>query len=259
MGIDDKQLDEMLKSWDHEPTLDADIHQKVRERIHNKYFTGTQEARTGTNFFNWLITLFAQPIYASFLLLAIIASTFGIATLTNRNHSQALDREIPLVYRQIIDPANSVKAEIEKYDNFQAINQHHMVSRKTLDKALSWIERKVDLDDSQSLQFEQIHEQYFDEFESLYINLMSLENEYRFFERQRVAGDDVNLLSVYENLNSQKEIYKSALQIQQNFINQIFKVLNAEQKGKYGELFLTPTPEVLPSAFFSGTTSEWKI
>jgi hypothetical protein len=259
MGIDDKQLDEMLKGWEYHPTLDADIRQKVRERIHNKYFTGAGSAPVENNFSNWLVTFFAQPLYASLLLLAIIASTFGIATLPNKNNRLTMDREIPLLYRQIIDPASSAKAQIEKYNNFQAISQHDIASRKTLEKALSWIERKVDLSDRQSLEFEHIHEQYFDEFESLYTNLLNLENEYRVFERQRVAGEEVNLLSVYENLNSQKEIYKTALQIQQKFIGQIFQVLDAEQKGKYGELFLTPTPEVKPSAFFSGTTSEWKI
>lgn len=258
MGIDDTQLDKMLKDWEYIPDHDPDIHKRVRERIHNKYFSGVQSVPGENSFTRWLVALFAQPVYASVLILAVVAGTIGIATLSSHNN-QIMDQEMPLVYRQMINPANSAKAQIEKSNNFQAISQHTQVSRETLGKALNWIERKVDLNASQTRQFEKIHEQYFDEFESLYTNLLKLENEYRVYERQRVAGEDVDLLSVYENLNSQKEIYRSALQIQQKFIDQIFQVLDAEQKGKYGELFLTPATELIPSAFFSAPPSEWKI
>ena len=258
MGIDDRQLDKMLECWKYQPQHDPDIRQKVKERIHNKYFAGAQTPREGPGFAGWLSTLFAQPVYASLMFVAVIAGTFGIATLVSHNN-RIMDQELPLVYRQLIDPANSAKAQIEKYDDFQAISQPYKVSRETLGKALTWIERKVDLNPNQSAQFEKIHEQYFDEFETLYLDLLKLENEYRVYERERVAGEDINLISVYENLNSQKEIYKRALQIQQTFIDQIFQVLDTEQKGKYGELFLTPTSELIPSAFFSPPPSEWKI
>ena len=258
MGIDDRQLDKMLSDWEYKPAHDPDIHKKVRERIHNKYFSGVQSARGESSFTRWLVTLCSQPMYACILILAVVVGTVGIATLSTVN-TRVMDREMPLVYRQMINPANTAKAQIEKSNNFQAISQHYQVSRETLGKALDWIERKVDLNATQTRQFEKIHEQYYDEFESLYISLLKLENEYRMYERQRVAGEDVDLLSVYGNLNAQKEIYRSALQIQQRFIDQIFQVLDAEQKGKYGELFLTPANELIPSAFFSAPPSEWKI
>lgn len=258
MGIEDKHLDGMLRSWEHEPTRDPEIHQKVRDRIHNEYFARSSNFRTETGFLFWLSTLIARPIYASLFLVIVIGSSVGFTALVHKKN-QIRDREIPLVYRQLIDPATSFREEFLKYDNFQSINQSKTVSRKSMGRALQWIERKVDLDNQQAFKFERIHKHYFDEFEALYFKLIQLENQYRVYERQRIAGDDINLLSVFDNLNSQKEIYKRTLLVQQKFMQQVFQILNAEQKGKYDELFFLQTPKNISSAFLLNEKREWKI
>lgn len=257
--MEDKELEKILQSWDHQPTLDSDIHQKVRDRIHNDYFSHSNVKEENDNFFGWLTSFISHPVYATVFLFVIVGITWGISSsnpFTSVPHS---DDEIRTIYRQIIDPANSVKEQIKKTNNFQTITQNAPVSKEKLTKALHFIEDKVDLNHKQSAQFERIHQKFFTESESLYVSLIGLENEYREFERKRISGEEINFFKVYHNLNSQKEIYKQALQEQQKFITEVFQILNSEQKGKYGELFLTHIPNTTPSAFILNPNSDWQI
>ncbi len=253
--MNDKELKNILSTWEVNLKKDPMLHEKVKSRIHEQEVASFENQLDNPPSFVLAIRRFL-PYLSGITALGVIIFLF-----TLQYPGKMLDNSsMPEVYRQIVDPANSIKQNLASTEGFADIKRPIGLSRTRFGEAVSWLEDRVRLTPQQSMQFERIHNEYYDRFVGLSSQLILLENQYREFERLRISDREVNLLSVYDNLQAQKDIYQQALQVQQLFLNQIFQVLDAEQEGLYGEILSTPKLLNPPSARNeAGIKSEWQI
>jgi hypothetical protein len=259
MALDDQRLERLLREWEHSPETDPGFTEKVKERIHREYFSTQLERPASLDFRHWFGILIGKPWYAlgaASVLGVMIAGTLLLSIHQNRPD----ENQLPIAYSKLINPAFSAQSHISQATGFDTVQHSWDASRKSLQYALHWVEKKVNLTTVQAHAFERLHLNYFDEFESIYLELIRLENAYREFERQRVEGHEIDLLSVYDNLTEQKAYYQRALQIQQVFLDQVFRILDSNQQELYHQLLVHPLPTPhTPSAWISGQPRERKI
>ena len=226
--------------WKHHPVRDACITQKVWARIHKGSSSKDIYDRRGS-FADWCSLLIANPAYSFLSLLLIVAGTLSTMSLILSDPVTSREQHMLRVYRQVVAPATSFENDLGDRGGFHTIDHHRHLTRSAFVKSIDWIEQELLLETPQFQSFKQIHEHYYDEIGSLYTRLISLENEYRQSERQRIAGKDINLLDVYDNMNAQNAIYQQALGIQHDFMNEILRMLNPEQQSRYTQLVMTPS------------------
>ena len=236
----DRQFRDILADWRYHPVHNGQLSKRVWIRIHNSCLSDLESSQSKGGFKSWIRVFFHQPVYALFTLMLLVSVTLGSANLAHVGNRMNHNREMLLTYRQIINTEALVSQSAEQNDPLKTMVSHRSVSNKTFARTMDWMEKEVSLAPGQYLLFRQIHKEYFNEFESLHVDLLSLEKQYREFERQRIAGKDIDLLKVYDNVTAQKEICQQALQVRQEFIDRILRILNTEQRGKYGELVMIP-------------------
>jgi len=175
-------------------------------------------------------------------MVAVLICLTSVTTLYLRQHWYSNEStDVPEIYNVVIDPASTARSMVEDHSHgYEVLPKKPALSRQSFEQALYWVEERVDLDEHQANRFQRIHQTFFTKYELLCDQLFQLENEYREFERARIAGDPVDLFSVYANFQHQKLVYEQAIQLQQELIRDVSHLLTPEQQGTYGQLFQLP-------------------
>jgi len=257
------QLRETLQSWQVTAKKDPDFKHNVHQMIHQQFFAENCEEESASSLFSRVSRWLLRPVPALSMAAVLICIT-SLATLFLGFHwNQSEQIRVPESYQVVIDPAQTARLMVAGHaGGFESISEQPALSRQSFEQALVWIEDHVKLDEQQSNQFQKVHEAYFTKYELLCSQLIQLENKYREFERERIAGKPVDLFSVYANFQHQKLIYEQTIQLQQGLINDVSNLLTPKQQGTYGQLFqLLPTPQSGASTSTSQEDphSEWKI
>jgi len=256
---EEHQLQKSLKSWHYTPERDPDFKRKVHHRIHEQFFT-QNSVRSQTNpIVDWIKEIFPHPAYAAAMLVAVVVSSV-LLTLKFPVNSTS-ETGIPASYQVVTDPAQTAKLMMAQTTGFQSLPNKPALSRESFEQALYWIEKEVNLDTDQKTKFQRVHERFFNQYELLCNQLFQLENEYRKFERDRVAGHEIDLFSVYANFQQQKSIYQQTIELQQNLIQEVSGLLTPQQQGAFGQLFhqTLQSPLNPPSARLEHPKREWQI
>lgn len=252
-------LEPILRCWHVNPPADPDFSHRVHHRIHEHFFAhdaGRESASLSTGGARFFC-LRNLGVSAAALLL-VTASVL----LTIRFHpGTSVNGQIPESYQVVIDPEQTARSLFSAPGGFESMPEKPNLSRDSFDTALHWIEKEVQLQPAQVVQFQRVHERFFDEYQHLCEQLFELENQYRQFERDRISGQPVDLFRVHANFEQQKQIYQRTIQLQQELIREVSSVLTPQQQGAYGRLFPnTPTPgRNVPSAHIDPPTREWQI
>ncbi len=262
---EEHQLHESLKSWQVNLEKDPDFKHNVHHRIHEQFFSENASAPNNRGALSWLLKSISNPLYASAVtVMFLIATTFlSLHYRKGPSSEQELLSQIPDSYQAVLDPAQTARMMVaENKPGFETLSETPALSRESFEQALFWIEEQVKLDKPQKVSFQKIHESFFTKYELLCSQLIQLENKYRQFERDRIAGDPIDLFSVYANFQQQKSIYLQTIQLQQELIQEVSTLLTPQQQGAYGQLFhqLPQHPESTPpSANLESPTREWQI
>ena len=210
-------------------------------------------------FWFFLTNPFAATATATVLVVATILATLQFHTDIDRKNGNPL--MIPESYQVVLEPEQTARMMISDSKGFESLAEKPALSRESFEKALFWIEKEVKLDTAQVVKFKQVHERFFTRYELLCSQLIHLENEYRQFERARIAGETVDLFSVYSNFQQQKSIYQQTIKLQQGLIQEVSTLLTPQQQGAYGQLFnqAPNPPQNPPSARMEYPTREWQI
>lgn len=245
-------LEKCLALWRHESQSSPNFAESVLSRA--KKTERDRFARTQFHGFGWR-KLAGAPLATGLAAALLVAITL---ILGNRGSELEADQGMQQQLLAWINPTQSLRTQFADVHDWTDVKRPDLLSRKSFSETIKWLEEKVAISPDQALQFETIHEGYYQELASMVDQLITLENEYRSHERTRVNGGNVDLVSVYENVKKQNAIYQSALQIQQQFLNQVFQILNQEQENVFGGLLLAPPKPLRPSADQT-TPSEWQI
>jgi len=258
---EDSKLRDMLSNWKVDVAPNSEFSKRVHERIHDHYLRDMNYSSVQGSFAEWLSALLFRPVFYSAILAIIILLSLGLLLSLDQTESESehWGQEPSINYRRFVRPADFVKFQIQAKNGFENLDTRGDFSKEYLQHTLNWVGHQINLDPRQRNRFELLHTQNFGQFASLYHELIRLENQYRAFERHRIQQSEVDMLSVFENLKAQKDIYQRAMQLQTEFINDVLGILNQEQRVKFAEIISNPTPETLPSAWMMAPKSEWKI
>ena len=257
---EEQQLNKSLKSWEVTPKPDPDFKHNVHHRIHEQFFAREHASEQSAR--EWFKQLLYHPIFASVALFTIVGLTALTTVYFHSHHTNRTnDSSLPESYQAVIDPEQTARLMLAASTGFKSLASEPSLSRKSFEEAMVWIVNQMDLKNGQALAFQQIHERFFTRYELLCGQLIQLENEYRQFERDRIAGKNIDLFSVYANFQHQKSIYQQTIQLQQELIHEVSDLLTPQQQGAYGQLFHSnPSPKQdSPSAKLDYPTREWQI
>jgi hypothetical protein len=248
MHMDDQKLNALMESWKHEASADPEFAARVRSRIHEAYFAKEHASDARHPSFAWWR---GWAGYGLGLAGGLCTLVLGAAVFFSlQKGTLPTDPALPSHYRSLIEPAAFVRNQMERSGGFEALNPGWEPLRAGMRDTLVRVERAVDLSPAQFREFEALHVDYLGRFEAVYAELIGLENAYREFERQRIAGEDVNLWAVYDHMRSQKACFEKALELQQVFLTEVMGLMKPEQRQRYHDLIQAANPSPIPPSAF---------
>lgn len=201
-----------LRSWNPRLPADPFLAARVRQRIHA---AETNAAVPGTH-----LNRFRLVAYGALAALVLIGVFLA---------SQQLERSRLLrdgSYCLMIDPvfrAQSVGAQA----------QSGQENADTYLERLAWMQDRLALTPGQFLQLVELHRDYSDRFDRLYLELIELDREYGQFEELRQKDAAIDFMALYEVLQERRIAEAASNSLSREFIRQVLSFLDNDQKQAY--------------------------
>lgn len=216
-------LDRQLDAWQPDLEPDPSLKQHVMQRIawEEEAQSRPWHRRTSTIETLWR-PLAAAGVAACLLLL--IGTWAGRNWFDPANPHRIEDNR--QAYLLLIDPVSRAKAT---RDPVAQVEQ----TSPGLITMLAWMQDRFDLDREQFLELVSLHETYQTQFEDLYLELKSVQDDYASFEARRAANEMIDFIALYDLLQKRKALEADARATSSELVEKVIALLDPDQAAAY--------------------------